>query len=87
MRVDRVGIIPFIELRCDAPACGTCCCVLGHSWKDCESRPAALGWALNLKRRWCLCPLCAIQTAGARSTGPAPDTALGGVQAISPSRV
>jgi hypothetical protein len=87
MRVDRVGIIPFIELRCDAPACGTCCCVLGHSWKDCESRAAALGWALNLKRRRCLCPLCATLTAGAGSTASAYDTIPTGQHTTAPSRI
>lgn len=67
MRFDRVDIIPFIELRCDAPACQARCCVLGRSWKDCQSRATVLGWVLNLKRRRCLCPLCATSTVRAAS--------------------
>jgi hypothetical protein len=31
MRFDRVGVIPFIELRCDAPARQVCFRVLGRS--------------------------------------------------------
>jgi len=68
MRINRLGITPFIALRCDAHACQARCCVLGRSWKDCRSRAAALGWVLNLKRRRCLCPLCAISTVRAAST-------------------